>query len=170
MTDDSSKKSWQELVDSGNDAYENGRVAQAELILLEALTAARVFGVDSRHALTLNNLAAIYHTEGKYQMAEVNYKKSLAMKEQLLGEDHPEVAVNLHNLATMECARGRYKEAEPFYKRALEIREKTLGKDHPDVAAVLMNYARLLRHEDRGAEAESLEYRARNILQESPAK
>ena len=85
-------------------------------------------------ANSLNNLAELYHTQGRYADAEPLYKRSLAIKEKAFGPDHPDVALSLNNLAELYRAQGRYADAEPLYKRALAIREKALGPDHPDVA------------------------------------
>ena len=55
------------------------------------------------------------------------YKRSLAIREKLLGPDHPDVATSLGNLAVMYDDQGRYEESEPLHRRALEIRETALG-------------------------------------------
>ena len=43
-------------------------------------------------ATTLNNLGALHTTEQKFSEAEEPLKRALAMREQLLGPEHPEVA------------------------------------------------------------------------------
>ncbi len=47
----------------------------------------------------LNNLAALYDTQGKYVEAEALYQRSLAIREKALGPEHPDVAISLNNLA-----------------------------------------------------------------------
>ena len=96
-------------------------------------------------AQSLNNLAQLYHAEGRYTDAEPLYKRSLAIREKTLGPDHPDVAASLNNLAELYRNQGRYADAEPLYKRSLAINEKSLGPDHPDVAASLNNLAFALR-------------------------
>ena len=40
-------------------------------------------------ATSLNNLAGLYHAQGKYGEAEPLYKRSLAIREKILGPEHP---------------------------------------------------------------------------------
>ena len=76
----------------------------------------------------------LYWRQGKYGDAEALHKRALAIREQALGESHPDVAHALNNLALVYWTQGKYSEAEGLYKRALAIREKALGASHPDVA------------------------------------
>ena len=91
------------------------------------------------------------------------YQRALAIREKVLGPDHPNVAQSLNNLATLYHAQRKYVEAEPLYKRALTIWEKALGPDHPNVALALENYAKLLRQTNRQMEATAMEVRAKAI-------
>lgn len=50
-------------------------------------------------AISLNNLALLYHTLGSYAEAGQLYSRSLAIREKVLGPDHPDVAQSLNNLA-----------------------------------------------------------------------
>ena len=76
------------------------------------------FGADhSNVALGLNNLANLYHTQGRYAEAEPLLKRSLVIYEKALGSDHPQIALFLNNLAMVYEAQGRYAEAELFLKQ-----------------------------------------------------
>ena len=86
-------------------------------------------------------MAEIYSSQRRFEEAEPLAKRSLAIREKVLGPDHPHVAVCLNNLAQIERLQGRYIEAEPLYRRALAIWEKNLGPNHPDVAKGLSNLA-----------------------------
>jgi tetratricopeptide (TPR) repeat protein len=99
------------------------------------------------------NLAEVYRHQARYSEAEPLYKRSLAIRENALGADHPAVAIDLNNLATLYNNQGRYADAEPLYKRALAIEEKALGPDHPDVASFLSNMASVYLSQDRSTEA-----------------
>ncbi len=155
---------WQDNFDAGVAAFERGRSAKAEEFFVAALKQAEAFEEsDPRLAKTLNNMAALYHTQGKYQMAEDHYVRSLAIHERNHGQEHPEVAINLHNLAVLYSATRKYDQAEPLYKRALEIRERVSGDEHPDLVPVLNNYAQLLRRIGREPEAKLLEERSKRI-------
>jgi tetratricopeptide (TPR) repeat protein len=114
-------------------------------------------------ATDLNNLAGLYHAQGKYAEAEPLYKRTLAIREMALGPEHPQTALSFNNLALLYFNQGRYAEAEPLYKRALAIKEKALRPEHPNVATTLENYAALLRQTGRSAEATEMEARAEAI-------
>ena len=94
-------------------------------------------------AWPLTNLASVYASQGKYGEAEGLYRRALAIREQALGANHPEVANSLDGLASVYQMQGKYGEAEGVYTRALAIKEKALGASHPDVAKTLNNLALL---------------------------
>jgi len=73
-------------------------------------------------ATSLNNLAALYKTQGDYAKAEPLYKRALAIFEKALGPNHPDVAQSLGNMATLYRATKRDKEALELEKRAERIR------------------------------------------------
>ena len=56
----------------------------------------------------------------------------LALRQKLLGDDHPDVATSFNNLALLYDSQGKYSEAEPLYIQALNILEQRLGVDHPN--------------------------------------
>ena len=148
---------WGTYMEAAIKAYEQGRYAEAEKQAKAALKEAEEFRPeDPRLATSLNNLAFLYHAQGNYAAAEPPYKRSLAIREKVLGPEHPEVATSLNNLAGLYHAQGNYAEAEPLYKRSLAIREKVLGPEHPDVATSLNNLAGLYQAQANYAEAEPL--------------
>ena len=175
---------WLKYTQEGHKAHEDRRYAFGELKFLSALKAAESLAeglrsadfahVDAesnaeklqgfadleRLARALNNVAALYQLQGKYEMAEAAYERSLDIKLDLYGADHLETAVNLHNLATLHCAKRRYEKAEILYKRVLEVRENLLGEDDVQLVAVLKNYAAMLKKVHRDEEALALEERA----------
>ena len=112
---------------------------------------------------TMNNLAAVFHMQGKFKMAEEMYERCLDLKLDIYGEEHLETAVIMHNLAALHCAKKRWEKAEILYKRALEIREKALGPNHADLVPILKNYAVMLRKVVREPEAIELEDRIAKI-------
>jgi tetratricopeptide (TPR) repeat protein len=133
---------WDTYNETGLKAYKAGQYPEAELMWTIALKTADQFGPsDARLATSLNNLALVYDSQGKYDAAEPLYKRSLAIAEKALGPEHPGVATGLNNLAALYRAQGKYDAAEPLYKRSLAIREKALGPDHPDMATSLNNLA-----------------------------
>ena len=115
---------------------------------------------------SLNNLALLYHAQGRYPDAEALFKRSLTIQEKAVGPDHLYVANSLSGLAILYQTEGRYADAEPLFKRALEIQEKVLGSDHPNVATFLNNLARLYQAQGHYADAEPLYKRSLSIQEE----
>ncbi len=75
-------------------------------------------------AKSLNNLALLYDDQGKYAEAEPLYKRSLAIRENALGSQHPDVAESLENYAALLRETGRGAEATKMKARAKAIRAK----------------------------------------------
>ena len=73
-------------------------------------------------AATLNNLAELYTTQGRYTEAEPLYKRSLTIWEKALGPNHPNVALSLENIAALYRATNRAAEADKLEKRVERIR------------------------------------------------
>jgi tetratricopeptide (TPR) repeat protein len=125
---------------------------------------------DADVATSLNNLAGLLETQGKYDEAELLYRQSLPISRKVcaihhvaswrdhsckvLGEEHPAVAALLNNLAKLLRVRGKYDEAEPLYRQAIGVWRTALGEEHPLVAMGLNNLAVLLE-EGFGNYAES---------------
>lgn len=166
---------WRRIVQEGNNAYARRRYTEAELAFIAALRIAEKAAlpeemsklsadekgaVNTRLAKSLNNMAALYHTQGKYNMAEDLYKRCLEIKKETHGDEHIEVAISLHNLAVLHSAKRRFADAEPLYKTALELKERLLGADNPELATLLTNYALCLKRMDRADEAKAMEERA----------
>jgi tetratricopeptide (TPR) repeat protein len=110
--------------------------------------------------VVLNDTALSLESGGDYISAEPFYRQSLAIRENELGPDHPDVANSLNNLALLMQDKGEYAEADELFRRALKIRESKLGPDHPDVATSLNNLALLLKKEGDYTQAERLYRRA----------
>jgi tetratricopeptide (TPR) repeat protein len=121
-------------------------------------------------ATCLNWIASLYYEQGRYIEAEPLHVRSLSIREQQLGKDHPKVAESLNNLALLYYSQGLYAKAEPLCRQSLSIWEQELGKDHPDVAVNLNNLALLYNSQGRYGEAESLYVRALSIREQQLGK
>ncbi|MEM9154176.1 MAG: tetratricopeptide repeat protein, partial [Cyanobacteria bacterium P01_F01_bin.33] len=91
-------------------------------------------------ATSLNNLAALYESQGRYEQAEPLYQQALELRKELLGHKHPSVATSLNNLAGLYRSQGRYEQAEPLYQQALEIANSKLGSAHPNTIQIANNF------------------------------
>src|SRR3989338_6000626 len=81
------------------------------LILAPSVVRAQSSLLDE--ALRLNQQAFALYQAGKYSQAEPLYRRSLEIREKVLGPEHPDVAASLNNLAGLYDAQGRYAQAEP---------------------------------------------------------
>jgi tetratricopeptide (TPR) repeat protein len=105
-------------------------------------------------------LAVWLRNRAEHGEAEPLLRQVLAIQEQDLGPEHPDVAQSLTNLAELYERKGQYAETEPLYKRALAILEKAHGPEHPDLSKTLNSFARSYRVQSRFADAEPLYGRA----------
>ena len=108
-------------------------------------------------ASSLNNLAALYSNQGKYEQAEPLYQRALAIRERQLRPQHPDTANSVWWLATLSERQQQYEQAASFYQQALSIFEHALGPQHPRTQNLRANYAHLLRTMGRDAEAAALD-------------
>ncbi len=74
---------------------------------------------------SLNNLAQLYHAQGKDAEAEPLYQRSLAIREKALGPEHPDVATSLENYAAILRQTARADQAERMEARAKAMRAKS---------------------------------------------
>ncbi len=155
---------WKQFIDEAFEAYSSGRVPEAEVQFKAALEEAEKFGEDDlRLALTLNNLAAMYHEQGKFTMAEPLYIRSLDIKTRVLGDCHSDVALNHHNLAVLYSARRMYPVAEKHYKITLEMKEKLYGSHHQELLSTLGYFAQLMKVQNRLVDRQLIESRIKEI-------
>lgn len=69
------------------------------------------------------------------------YARALAIRERVLGIDHPDTAVSMDNLAVTFSEISEYEKALHLHAGALAIFEKVLGPDHLSTARSLNNLA-----------------------------
>ena len=75
----------------------------------------RVLGPEHPDTLaTVNNLASLYRSQGRYGEAEPLYRRALEASERVLGPEHPHTLGSVNNLAVLYRSQGRYGEAEPL--------------------------------------------------------
>jgi CHAT domain-containing protein/tetratricopeptide (TPR) repeat protein len=118
------------------------------------LTAAQQARLDE--AKRLNKKVLHLYDQGKFGDAIPLAKQVLAIRNEILGEKHPDYANSLNYLALLYDEMGDYARAEPLYRQALEIRKDVLGKTHPAYANSLNNLALLYSGMGDYARAEPL--------------
>jgi hypothetical protein len=75
-------------------------------------------------AVSLNDLAVLYHTQGRYADAEPLYQRALALTERVLGPDHPRTAVVRAHYAIVLLLRHRSCEVAPSPSLGQRIRAR----------------------------------------------
>jgi tetratricopeptide (TPR) repeat protein len=115
---------------------------------------------ELEEAQRLNEQVIQLYNQGPYAAAIPLAERALAIREKVLGKEHPDVATSLNNLAGLYRGMGNYSQAEPLLQRALAIKEKVLGLEHPDVANSLNNLAELYREMGNYSTTEPLLQRA----------
>lgn len=152
----------QQVADSafflGSSLYEQGKYRES------ARAFQRCLQIRSGDPAVLNRTGLSLAEAGDYRGAEPYIRQGLAIRENALGPDHPDVGESRNNLAELLVHEGRFAGAESMLREALAIREKALGPDHPDVAQSLNNLAELLSLEGRYTEAEPLYCRALAVI------
>ena len=86
-----------------------------------------------------------------------------AIRERVLGDDHPDTLVSRREVAVALGWLGRWSDALTEYRRVATNRERALGADHPDTLAARDDEAHCLEQLGRGQEAAEL-YRRASVL------
>jgi tetratricopeptide (TPR) repeat protein/predicted Ser/Thr protein kinase len=107
-------------------------------------------------ARLLSREAAVARAQGHYDDALAFYRRALAIREELLGPEHPDVAGTYNNLAAVQRNLGAYDDALATHRRALAIQREALGPDHPELAATYNTLALLEQARGDYEQAQSL--------------
>ncbi|MEM8640629.1 MAG: CHAT domain-containing tetratricopeptide repeat protein [Cyanobacteria bacterium P01_G01_bin.54] len=118
---------------------------------------------------SLNNLALLYETQGKYTEAEPLYNDALTLLNAESG-DMQQLANTLNNLALLYEAQEKYAESESLYHESLALYYQVLDPEHPDIATSWNNLATLYKLQGRFGEAESLYLKALEVRQKGLGK
>jgi eukaryotic-like serine/threonine-protein kinase len=126
----------------------------------------RLGGHELLRAWLLNDMAGVFLQENKPQAALTSIEKSLALKEKILGRDHPDVGIAEASIAYALHELGRDDEALAHNNRAVAVLARGLGSGHPDLAVFLSNGGEILSALERYREARESFDRARIIWEQ----
>jgi tetratricopeptide (TPR) repeat protein len=115
----------------------------------------------------LNRAGNYFHGRTAFSRARPLKEHALAIHEQILGPEHPEMARSLRSLALLFRDQGDYAGARPLVERALTISEKVHGPEHPETANCLIDLACLLRAQGDYKGAQPLAERSLAIRQKT---
>jgi tetratricopeptide (TPR) repeat protein len=115
-----------------------------------------------------SNLGNVLARQGRFDEATTELEQGLALLTDLLGPDHPTVAMALINLGNLQYDFGDYLGAGVYHRRAYVTVRDSLGAEHPLVAASLGNLGlvmhRLGHDEDARAMLEDAIARKRKLV------
>lgn len=97
--------------------------------------------------------AVALRTQGQNAAAEKELRVVIAIRERVLGPEHPATLKSRNNLANALHDQGQYAEAEREHRALLAIKERVLGAEHPHVFESCYNLALSLEDEEKLADA-----------------
>ncbi len=80
------------------------------------------------------NIGVILYDQGKYDEALQYYKKSIGIRQEVFGENHPEVATVYTGIGVLFFSKGDNEKALQNLNKALNIYKASQGENHDDVA------------------------------------
>ena len=108
------------------------RYAEHAAAMLERLIQRR--GLEATLA---DHLGVVYMQQGELEEARRHHRRALALRTELVGRDHPQVARTLTRLGNVLLEQGDWRGALNRFEEALAINERVLGDVHPEVATIL---------------------------------
>ncbi|KAI6439877.1 hypothetical protein MCOR15_011898 [Pyricularia oryzae] len=106
--------------------------------------------------LLQHNVAEVYNFLGQYEEAEQMHRETLALREKVLGPEHPSTFDSINNLALLFASQGKYQEAEQMHRKTLEFCKKAMGPEHPSTLDSMNNLASVLASQGKYEEAEQM--------------
>lgn len=89
------------------------------------------------------NVSVVLQEQGRLPEARARLEQALAIREQILGSEHPTTMNARVELANIRVQEGDVAGGRADLERALAAYERAFGPDHPDVALVLNNLGNL---------------------------
>ncbi len=120
----------------------------------------------ARAAELARSVADVLHAQGALKETRPYYDRALAIREEVLGPEHPDTAMSLEDVGALLHEQNNNAAARPYFERTLAIRETALGPTHPDTATSLTYLGAVLHAEGDHAEARTYFERALAIREQ----
>lgn len=101
--------------------------------------------------------------KSEYEEAFGYYQSGLTIYEELLGNEHGEIANKVDSLGYVLESLREFNKAFLYYERALAIREKVVGDQHPDTINTLMKLGLMLEGQGQLDKAKAYYERVKSI-------
>ena len=136
----------------------------AEANLMEALAYADTLGLKQHIVLAsaLNNLGHLKATQEKFEEAKELMGRSLNMRKELFGDNHPSIPASMNNLSMLYKKMGDLEMAERYGREGVAYQRNVGGAV---LGRALSNYGSILVDMERYEEAESVFLEGLQILQ-----
>ncbi|KAK4068968.1 hypothetical protein Trihar35433_5547 [Trichoderma harzianum] len=108
---------------------------------------------DSIWQAPQHELARAYYYDRQYEKAESILERVVAVREEVLGEEHEETIRSQDVLAKVYRELGKYKEAIAILERVVAVRRKILGEEHQETIGSQHALAKAYRQDGRLNEA-----------------
>jgi len=105
-------------------------------------------------ARLMQTVASTLQELGLLEAALAPQEQALAIRRDLLGNDHIDTLTSISEMGLLLRAQGRTAEAEPYYRQTLAGRRRVLGGEDPETLRSLNNLAALLQAQGKLAEVE----------------
>ena len=122
-------------------AMEHGRHSEVEDLAKSLVVQSKAILGEAHHlfANSIYNLACIYEGLGKFDLAELSFRRALEVIRSTLGEDHFAYSRGLGRLASVLQENAKYDEAIPLLRHELSIAQASVGENHAEFARCLNN-------------------------------
>lgn len=121
-----------------------GDLESSEKFTTEALNFVREAGRETSIADELNSLAVLKMQRGKYDEAIPLFEEAIAIFRRLMGDVHPELAIQLENLANTWYRKKDYAKATELLNQVAVMRDKLFGPGSFPGARTRFNLAMVL--------------------------
>jgi serine/threonine-protein kinase len=104
--------------------------------------------LDDRPAIQatlMETMGRVYFNLGEYEPSIAMLEESLSLRQQSLGDNHPDVAASKNALAASLIRTADYERARSLLDEALELNRREHGKSSAAVASTMFNLAELLQ-------------------------
>jgi tetratricopeptide (TPR) repeat protein len=134
---------WHELNSQTTSFYKDQKFMKAAGVGREAVAIARKLpkGERGKLAISLGNLAMIYTHLGKFPEAEDLAKEELKIRQDIFGEEDPEVITAWNHLAIIYTMAAKLAKINPDAEQCLlqvvAVSEKAYGKNSPTLVPAL---------------------------------
>ncbi|KAF2198551.1 hypothetical protein GQ43DRAFT_434174 [Delitschia confertaspora ATCC 74209] len=105
-----------------------------------------VHGAKAR-MLLLDRIGCYEWILERYKTAEKMFQETLALREKILGKEHPETLTTMNSLALTLSDQEKYAEAEKMHRETLAPGEKVSGKERPETLTTMNNLALTLNRQ-----------------------